>query len=55
MNGHFFVNAEAAYEFVMVLLEAALTAVAIAVALVIASPSLERALEKFERWCGRGN
>lgn len=53
--GSFFVDPQALFDFVAILLESALFLVALGVALVIASPSLEKWLMKFERWCGRGN
>lgn len=54
MAGSYFVDAQALFELIAILLEGALFAVAVAVALWIAAPSLEQALLRFERWCGRG-
>lgn len=53
--GSFFVDPQAPFEFVAILLESTMFLVALGVALAIASPSLEKLLMKFERWCGRGN
>lgn len=52
--GSFFIDTQALYEFIVMLIQGVLLVASLGVALLITLPLAERVLLVLERWCGRG-